>query len=418
MLSVEALLPLLVLVLAGFLLARFRPSWMLPLLVVVIPFRMPLDAAWNPALPLFFGMLAGRWRALLELARTEAALLAVMAVWPAWILVSASWALQPAFVAGLLGKWLVVFLAFVLAATDDLRAPRLLVAGLLLAVVPHALWAFGERMHWIGLIGDFASLEMRGINFQGAVRGKALFWHPNRLAEFTEQAGVLLAGMAAGGILPLFASAGVAAAMLAAWSTGSTAGMAVIFGGTILCVGWTLMSGTARRRAILILTLAGLGAAVAGIWAFISHGGIGSRQIIFDFAAREFAERPWLGAGAGNWSLLVGQAEHGVSRFWFRGHAHSLPLHIAVELGLVGVACAAVFFAAPLVVAWRRFAGLLPVPRAVGTGASFAVLGILAHNLVHYFLRDPTDGIMTGLVLGWVWAAARTGRQTIAEASG
>ena len=48
--------------------------------------------------------------------------------------------------------------------------------------------------------------------------------------------------------------------------------------------------------------------------------------------------------------------------------------------------------------------------RALGTGASFAVLGILAHNLVHYFLRDPTDGIMTGLVLGLVVAAGRGAR--------
>jgi hypothetical protein len=28
------------------------------------------------------------------------------------------------------------------------------------------------------------------------------------------------------------------------------------------------------------------------------------------------------------------------------------------------------------------------------------VLGLLAHNLVHYFLRDPVDGITTGLLLG------------------
>jgi hypothetical protein len=43
----------------------------------------------------------------------------------------------------------------------------------------------------------------------------------------------------------------------------------------------------------------------------------------------------------------------------------------------------------------------------VGTGASFAVLGILAHNLVHYFLRDPVDGLMTGIVLGLVVSVAR-----------
>lgn len=399
-----------VLALVGFVVARIRPLWTLPILVAALPWRMPLDAPWNPVTALFVGFLLGRAGAIRQFASSEILLVGLMATWPLWILASASWAQQPAFMPALLVKWLVVFAAFALAATYEVAAPRLLVVGLLLAVVPHAAWAAAERMHWIGLIGDHASLEMRGVNFQGVVRGKALFWHPNRLAEFTEQGGLLLAGLAAGGVFPLACGLGVLAAMLAAWSTGSTGGMATIFGGTMLCVGWTWMSGAARRRALLILAVAVLGAATAAAWAFVSHGGIGSRQIIFDFAAREFADRPWLGAGAGNWSLLVGQAEAGVSRFWFRGHAHSLPLHIAVELGLLGVAFAALFFAAPLFSSWRRYPDLSRVERALGTGASFAVLGILAHNLVHYFLRDPTDGIMTGLVLGLVVAAGRGAR--------
>jgi hypothetical protein len=393
--------------LLGGLLGWKRPAWTLPVLIVLIPWRVPFFEDFYPAIPFFLGSLLGRGEAIVKMLAEQRFFLIATLLFPIWLVASSVWALQPAFVSGLLLKWLVVVGAAWLAATDESQDPRLLVLGMVVAIVPHALWAFSERMHWIVPLGDPAGLKMRVIDFQDNIRGKALFWHPNRLAEFTEQCGLVLVGAGLAGVLPRMAALGVGAAFAAAWATGSTGGMATIFGGAVVCAGWMRISDKARRDAVPVLLAAGLGALLIGVWAFLSHGGIGSRQIIFDFAQEQIALRPWLGAGAGNWSLLVGGSSLEISRFWFLGHAHSLPLHLWVELGLPGVLLVAFFFLGPVIRAQGAFARVSGPWAGVGTGASFAVLGILAHNLVHYFLRDPVDGLMTGIVLGLVVSVAR-----------
>jgi len=395
------------LVLLGAIFGWKKPAWTLPVLIALIPWRVPFFGDFYPAIPFFLGAMLGRSEAILEMLVEQRLFALATLLFPLWLVCSASWALQPAFVSGLLLKWLVVVGAAWLAATEDSPDPRLLVLGLFVGILPHALWGFSERMHWIVPIGDPAVLKMRVIDFQDSIRGKALFWHPNRLAEFTEQCGLVLVGAGLAGVLPRLAGIGVLAACAAAWATGSTGGMATIFGGAVLCAGWMRISDKARRDAIPVLLAAGLAALLIGTWAFISHGGIGSRQIIFDFAQQQIAERPWLGAGAGNWPLLVGASSLDVSRFWFTGHAHSLPLHLWVELGLPGVLLVGVFFLLPVARAQGSLAGAPVGWAGVGTGATFAVLGILAHNLVHYFLRDPVDGLMTGIVLGLVVSVAR-----------
>jgi O-antigen ligase len=118
------------------------------------------------------------------------------------------------------------------------------------------------------------------------------------------------------------------------------------------------------------------------------------------------ADHPLLGVGGGNWPLTVGSASLGVSRFWFLGHSHSLPLQLGVELGAIGVLLGGVFFAAPLWLA-RRNANRSAAWQFVAAGATCGVLGLLAHDVVHYFLRQPADGIPTGLLLGLAVRAAR-----------
>ena len=86
--------------------------------------------------------------------------------------------------------------------------------------------------------------------------------------------------------------------------------------------------------------------------------------------------------------------------------AHSLPLQIVVEVGLLGLACAVVTLFTPLWVAWRRLSSAAEEWQGVANGAIAGVLGLLAHNLVHYFLRDAVDGILTGLLLGLAIAAS------------
>ena len=398
--------PLAVVALAA-LVAVLRPSWTFALVIVSVPLRLPVFPEVELATLILCGSAIGRLPAIVSALAKEPRLTAATLALPLWFLLSALWARQAAFVLPAAGKWLTLWLAFALAASDDTLSPRRVVQAAFVSMVPSAAWGFAERIRLIAPLGEERVLRSRAIDLIDMVRGRALFWHPNRLAEFTEQIGLLLVGCGLGGIARPLCGAGVLIAMLGVWGTDSKAGMATMIGGTLVITAWLRMSSEARRRAAWT-SAAGLVLAALGIayWAYRAHGGIGTRVLVYRFAWGLFVEHPLLGIGGGNWSLAVASAPLGVSRFWFRTHAHSLPLQIVVEVGLLGLACAAVTFFTPLWVAWRRLSSAPEEWHGVANGAIAGVLGLLAHNLVHYFLRDAVDGILTGLLLGLAVAAA------------
>jgi O-antigen ligase len=96
-----------------------------------------------------------------------------------------------------------------------------------------------------------------------------------------------------------------------------------------------------------------------------------------------------------------------LSRYWFRSHTHSLLLQIWVETGVFGVIAAGAFFFVPLWTAARGLGRCAAEWRGVIAGAMAGVLGLLAHDLVHFFLRQPADGIVTGVLLGIAASAPR-----------
>lgn len=399
-------------------LGRFAPTVALVVAILLVPLRVDVFETVYPATLLLCGAVLGRSSAMFRVALDEKPVLAATAAFPVWILASALWARQPMFVYPLLGKWLVVFVSLWFAAADRSESPRPLILATVASLVPNALWGFSERMHWVAPRGDEDLLRMRGIDWMGAVRGRALFWHPNRLGEFLEQAGILAAAGGLGGVLPGACLVGVVAAAAGVWGTGSKGSVAALGGGVALAAGWLIArrhglgtSATRVRRGAAVLGVGIVAAVGVGAYAFTSHGGIGTRNIVFEHAANVIAQKPWVGFGGGNWSLLVAGAPMKVSRFWFLGHAHSLPLHVWAELGIVGVVLLFVFFAAPIVGAARRLSRSSGEWYAVGVGAAFAVAALFAHNFVHYFLRDAVDGIFTGLLLGTVIAAARRVRE-------
>jgi len=394
---------------AAALVARLRPGWTFPIVLVAVPLRVPVFPEVELATLLLLGSAAGRAPQILRAAREEAPLFVATLALPAWFVASAAWARQPSFAFPAAGKWLVLWLAMALVVADDTLRPRKIVLAAFAAMVPMAAWGFLERLRAVPPLGDPRILRNRAIDLVYMVRGRALFWHPNRLAEFVEQIGLLLVGTGMAGVLPVVSGIGAVIAAAGTWGTDSKAGMATMIGGGILTVAWLQMTTAARRRAAWI-GLAGLACAGAvAVWAFWAHGGIGTRTMVYDYAWRILEKQPLLGVGGGNWPLVVAGAPLSLSRFWFRTHAHSLPLQLAVEVGFVGVALAALLFAAPLWTAWRRLATCEPRWRGVVHGATVGVLGLLAHNLVHYFLRDAVDGITTGLLLGLAVAAVRLG---------
>lgn len=391
----------------GALIALFRPAWVFAVVLVAIPLRLPVFPAVELATLLLLGAVVGRAPAIVAALRRDPLVFAATLALPVWFLASALWARQPSFVLGAAGKWLTLWLAMALVAADDTLTPRRVVLSALAAMVPFALWGAAERLRLVTPMGDPKILRNRAIDLVFMVRGRALFWHPNRLAEFVEQLGLLLVGCGMAGVLPALCTAGALIAMAGTWGTDSKAGMATMIGGALVTVTWLTMSTAARRRAVMI-GIAGLTAAAAvAVWAYWAHGGIGTRVLVYRYAWQLMAEHPLLGVGGGNWPLAVAAAPLAVSRFWFRTHAHSLPLQLAVEVGLVGVLLGAVLFATPLWAAWRRLADTGTAWCGVAHGAIAAVLGLLAHNTVHYFLRDAADGILTGMLLGLALLATR-----------
>lgn len=401
---------------AVFAVARWRPEVALPLLVVLLPVRLPVgDVAEVPTLALF-GAFAASLPAVGRAACRRPAAAAALLAMPAWVLLSGLWARQPWFAARESLDWLALALAALLAMAlssdrGDAADPKPLVAAVLAALLPSALWGVAEHLHLVAPLGDPRELALRLIVVDGEVRSRALFYHPNRLGEFVEQAGLFATACAVLGPLRAWSAAGALLAVAGAWSTGSAASIAVMAGFGLVAAAVLLAwrSGIAARwardpiaRRRLLAAAVGVAAAVVvaaliARRAYLAHGGLGPRGQVYAIAVRIIRSAPLLGVGGGNWGFEVGAS--GVNRFWYT-HAHSLMLQLWAELGLVGVVLGALAFAVPL---WHGLVGTLtgnPRWRGVAAGASLGVIALLLHDVVHFFLRSPADGLLTGVLLG------------------
>ena len=392
--------------------ARLRPGWVLPGLLFVLPWRVPLFGFVELPTLLVLGAAAGRAPGLVRAAREWPLVGASTLALVAWIAASSLWASSASFALAEAAKWSLVGLSLFVAAADRNAEPPPIVAAVGLGMIPIALWALAERTHLVAPRGDVDELRARLIVLRDLVRGRALFVHPNRLAEFLDQTGVFLAACAAAGPLHRLAAAGVAIALGGSWATGSTAGMAALAGGAILTLAGLSVASlrrTGHRAGARGRWLAGgalLAAAVVGgaaaTLAYREHGGLASRRFVYRFAIGLIQEHPILGLGGGNWVLAVAAAprwmRHNLS--FFGPHSHSLVLQLWVELGVIGLALGVAFFAVPLWYGVRAFGRLPAAWRGVEAGAIAGVTALLAHNLVSYFLTQPANGIAPGLLLG------------------
>lgn len=408
----------------GVAIAVVRRAWALPLLVVLLPLRIPVAGVADLPTLALLGAALGCAPAMLGAARARPAVAVAVLLLPAWVLLSTGWARQPWFAVREAVKWGTVALAALLAmALSDDRAagadPRPLVAAMLIALLPSALWGVLEHLHLVPPIGDPRELALRLIVVEDLVRARALFYHPNRLGEFVEQAGSFAVACAVLGPLRAASAAAALLAIAGAWATGSAASVAVMAGlalvATAALLAWRSGAAgrwardpVARRRALLALggiVAAVLVAAMIARDAYVAHGGIGPRGRVYAIALRIVRQAPVLGVGGGGWGFEVGQ--EGVSRFWFT-HAHSLLLQLWAELGVVGVLAGLLGFAVPL---WHGIVGALvgePRWRGVAAGASLGIAALLLHDVVHFFLRTPGDGLLPGVLLGIAAASLPT----------
>jgi len=129
---------------------------------------------------------------------------------------------------------------------------------------------------------------------------------------------------------------------------------------------------------------------------------IGSRLHFWKRSAEWLAGHPLAGAGTGGWAEAFYQATEGDDEFMHnrdRDHPHNEYVHMAVQLGPLGLA----LFVALLIAAWRSAARLpgLYVGLARGFVLAFAV-GCLFSD----FLWDSTEGHMWALLGGALFGAA------------
>lgn len=142
---------------------------------------------------------------------------------------------------------------------------------------------------------------------------------------------------------------------------------------------------------------------------FQAHPGetsIGSRLHFWKRSAQWLAKNPFLGAGTGGWAEAFYEATEDDDAFMHnrdRNHPHNEYVHLAVQLGPLGLA----LFVALLAVAFRR-AGRLPLEHAAlaqGFVLAFAI-GAMFNDL--YF--DTTEGHLWATLGGALFGAAPQGK--------
>jgi len=359
--------------------------WLFSALCVTIVFALQPAARLHPAVVLGLAGVAG-WGVLGSgpspetAALAAACLLVVMAAAAA-----AGGAQRPGFVRALALAWLLAALASTAVALcqyfglDDRFAPWVSTS------------AIGEAFANLRQRNQFASLTVIGM--------ASLFWlFPGDLRRWPA----------------MFAM--VCLAVGDAVTTSRTGLAQMLLLGLLAC----LWPGPRRQRAALWVVglLAYLAAALALPWLLEVATGVpgnrlwervaavdscSSRAVLWSNVLHLIAQKPWFGWGWGELDFAHFRTLYAGPRFCdILDNAHSLPLHLAVELGVPAalLVCGGLLWAAARAAPWRE-----PDPARQMAWAVLAVIGI--HSLLEYPLWYGPFQLAFGLCLGLLWPAAR-----------
>lgn len=257
----------------------------------------------------------------------------------------------------------------------------------------------------VALVQVFApDLATGGLIAHSGLAGRAVgnLRQPNHLCSL-----LLWAVIAAVALLELrrlslrLAIAAVVALVFAIELTASRTGAAAL----LLLAGWGLMSErlTQPTRRLLIATpfiyLASFGLMwVWGEWMQQSFGasarmsagagnGIDSpntRPRIWANALALIAQQPWTGVGFGEFNIAWSLTEFPQRPTAFFDHTHTLPLQLAVELGLPLATLVLLLLLGALVLGWQRWQRVDGDRRVAASAAWMMVLGIGVHSMVEY----------------------------------
>jgi len=218
--------------------------------------------------------------------------------------------------------------------------------------------------------------------------------------------------------LLLLLAVGIALAVVGILGSHSRGGLLALAGGTIaftlLGPRWPL-----HHRWLVALTIAGLGTVVAlllpwGVaerFARISSElhSEGSRPDLWRGAVLLWRDSPWLGTGLGTYGD-VSPATQSPAVPGRVEHAHSEPLELLAETGLLGVA-AALLALAGLALPWLRRCLQLQdrQRRCLAAGCLAALLATAGHSLVEFPLQIPANAAWVAATAGLTASLLRRG---------
>lgn len=194
-------------------------------------------------------------------------------------------------------------------------------------------------------------------------------------------AGLLLVSAAAVGI---WRRAILGAALWVLWASGSRGGTVGLLAGlgTLAALQpavWSWLSPRMQRYGLVLSLLAGTGVAWGAAQAVSPHGG---RAALWGMSQEMFAAAPLFGQGPDTYQAFWALRYPDQPRY---GHAHSLPLTILAEQGLVGAAAAGWLVLSAGRLLWAR-------ARSGDTwarGALAAAVGLGVHSLVDTPTTQP-----------------------------
>ena len=302
---------------------------------------------------------------------------------------------EPVAVAKVLVIWTTFLLVYqMIVAEADARVVRnlLLVLGLAAAVVGT-----------IALVrSGGAAPELSGFGDTATGRARGSFGHPNTLATFQVLAlpGAIMLALA--GRAALRPVAAVAAAVIFAGLALSLSrgGLLAIAGGLAMMLLWAPFRRTVAAAALIVLVLALVGGNPLGDTQQVqvltqrlqsieySAEGVDPRFRVWEVTPEIIADHPVFGVGenafpliAPRYNLLLGNSDSTYD------HAHNIPLTIAAELGLVGLAALVWFVVVLTRVLVRGYRISRHRERGAVVALAAAFVGLAVQGLVDYTLR-------------------------------
>jgi O-antigen ligase len=402
----EAWAPLVLLAAAGVVvLALTRPIVALHLAIAVVPlelFSFKVGAAGISLSELLFALAGAGW-AVNRLAARQAVFVRAPLTWPLATLVLTivpGLAVAPETypVVRMLLMWTCFFLIYEMVVADDRRATvrSLLMVLALSAAVVGVIAAVQS--------GGGTAVELEGLGQTATGRAQGSFGHPNTLATFEGLAlpGALILVLAGRPTWRPFALAAFLLTLAGLALSLSRGGLLAVAGALAVMLIWPPF-----RRAVLIA--AGVLAlfAFSGVTAFgelqqvqllserlssisYSAAGVDPRFTVWRGTPRIIADHPLIGIGgntfpeiAPRYGLVLGPAAQDTFE-----HAHNIPLTIAAELGLVGLAALAwvTFALVRLLLRSYRLAHRHERGLVLAVASAFAALAL--QGMVDYTLRS------------------------------